>query len=415
MKISVFTLGCKVNMSESASIMNALAKDGHEVSDKPEFADVYVLNTCAVTGEAEKKSRQAVARLRKFNPLAPVIVTGCASENSPDGFAQKERVVYVGGARKKSEILDIIRSGDFGMRGGTAGAGDDAYEELGIPSGGRVRADIKIQDGCNNFCSYCIIPYLRGRERSRDARNIIEEIEVLRPLEAVLTGINISSYDKSGEGLSGLLRQMQGLNCRIRLGSLEVGVIEEKLLDAAAKLKDFAPHFHLSLQSGSGKVLADMNRKYTPETYMEKVELIRSYYPQAAITTDVIAGFPTETEGEFEKSLKFAESVGFSDLHCFTYSPRSGTKSASLKDLPFAVKKERTDRLLLLGGRLKKRFLDSCVGKTEKLIAEETRGGYTCGYGSNYVKYYVKGNLSGFVKVKGAERYGDGLLGEIIE
>jgi len=411
MKAVVFTLGCKVNQCESASLMKGLSDLGWEVSDQLGYADLYVLNTCAVTAEAEKKSRQLIARVRKYNKNAKIIVTGCASEKSSVQFEDKEDVFLITGAKSKDKIIDLLNS-----KGVFIEEKDEYYERF-LPIGSsRTRSYIKIQDGCNNFCSYCIIPYLRGRSRSRDPQNIIKEIESLNPTEAVVTGINLSDFNFNGTDLADLLIMLKDFKMRIRLGSLEVGVINKKLLEATKVLYNFAPHFHLSLQSGSNKVLESMNRKYTREEYKEKVDLIRSYYPNAGITTDIIVGFSTETISDFEDSISLVKDVEFSDVHCFPYSRREGTKAYEIKEIPSEVKKERLQELMRVKAVTKKTFIQQNIGLIHVIIPEETVGDYVVGYTGNYIKVYVDKNKCGgeSQRVRITEIYEDGAKAEII-
>ena len=268
MKAVVFTLGCKVNECESDSLIEGLIERGIEVSDKLEYADLYIVNTCAVTSEAEKKSRQTASRIKKLNPEAKIIFTGCAAEKNPQAFVGKGDLIT--GVYSKGKILDMIDE-----RGVIVAPERKDFEELLPVKSLRTRTFVKVQDGCDNFCSYCIIPYLRGRSRSRDPEKVIEEINIVNPKEAVINGINLSDYDYNGVNLAGLIKELSKVNCRIRLGSLEVNVITEEFLTALKGLKDFAPQFHLSLQSGSNAVLKKMNRHYTAEEYLEKVNLIR--------------------------------------------------------------------------------------------------------------------------------------------
>ena len=340
MKAVVFTLGCKVNSRESASIITGLKEKGFETSDNLEWADLYVINTCAVTAEAEKKSRQAITRALKFNSNAKVVVCGCASQKNPKAFADKG-VKVITGAKAKDKLLEYIDSEGVFIENG-----NDYYEKYLPAKSSRVREYIKVQDGCNNFCSYCIIPYLRGRSRSRKIENVVAEIEALSPQEAVLTGINLSAFNDDGKKLPELLNAFQKFDCRFRFGSLEVCSITKELLEATKKLKNFAPHFHLSLQSGSDAVLKTMNRHYTTDEFLSKVNLIREYYPDVAITTDIIVGYSTESEDHFNETLAFCDKVGFSDIHCFPYSVREGTAGARLRPLADNVKKERLDKLL---------------------------------------------------------------------
>ena len=405
MKAVVFTLGCKVNGCESASLLRGLEERGFEVSDELVPADLYILNTCAVTAEAEKKSRQAVARIRAAAPDARIIVCGCAAERLPAQFAGKEGVHLVTGTMHKGAILRMLD--EEGVRVAPA---ETAFEELPSPRFLQTRAFVKVQDGCNNFCSYCIIPYLRGRSRSRALESAAEEILSCPAEEAVLTGIDLSSYNSEGRDLADLLRAVKGADLRIRLGSLETHAVTERLLSAAKEVKHFAPHFHLSLQSGSDAVLRSMNRKYTRAAFAEKAALVRAAFPQAALTTDIIVGFPTETEQDFADTLALAEEVRFSQIHCFAYSRRAGTAAAKLPDLPPQVKKERLGRLMELGGRLRGEYEGGFLGKTLELVPEEERGGFTEGYSENYIRLYVRGSVKKRTRVRALERYKDGLL-----
>ena len=411
MKAVVFTLGCKVNSCESSSIMTGLKGLGYEVSEDLVPADVYVINTCAVTKEAEKKSRQAIARVKKQNPNAKIIVTGCASERAPDSFLGKDGVQVVTGTACKEKILELIdKNGEFVYPQETS------YHELPLAKTSKTRAYIKIQDGCNNFCSYCIIPYLRGRSRSRSPESILNEIETLRPLEAVLTAINLSAYNFEGNDLTSLINTLSNVDCRIRLGSLEENVITEEFLIALKNLKDFAPHFHLSLQSGCNKTLKAMNRKYTAEEFENGVELIRKYFPNSAITTDIIVGYPTETEEDFIMSLEFAKKIEFADIHAFNFSPREGTVAYKLKDIDGCVKKERLNKMLELKKCLKSRFLSKNMQTIQDVVIEEYVDGYSVGYTANYLKTYIKGELLlGKYKVQIIGEYNGDALAKIKE
>ena len=406
MKACIFTLGCKVNECESGSLAEGLARLGYEVAEGLVPADVYILNTCAVTAEAEKKSRQAVARIRAVAPNARILVCGCASERAPASFAGKPGVTVVTGARQKGKILSLL-----GERGVFMEEEDGGYDELLPPRTFRARAFVKIQDGCNNFCSYCIIPYLRGRSRSRRLESAAAEILACPAEEAVVTGIDVSSYrDEGGRDLADLLLAVKDARCRVRLGSLEVGAVTEKLLCAAEQVRDFAPHFHLSLQSGAERVLRKMNRHYTKEDYRARVALIRAHFPDAAVTTDIIAGFPTETEEDFAETLAFAEEIGFAQIHCFPYSRREGTNAAKLPDLPAAVKSGRLHRLLALAARLKGEYEGRFVGKTFEFVPEERVGEYTEGYSENYIRLYVAQPVAHKCRVRAVRAVKDGLL-----
>lgn len=410
MKAVVFTLGCKVNSCESSSLMNGLETLGYEVSDKLSYADIYVINTCAVTKEAEKKSRQAVSRVRKFNSNAKVYVLGCATQNHPEDFLKIEGVTLIMGTASKDKLLSLLDQTGKHIEEGT-----EYYEEYLPIKAIKSRSYVKIQDGCENFCSYCLIPYLRGKSRSRSVESIISELNYLDPLEVVLTGINLSSYNYNGINLTGLLDRLKDFNFRIRLGSLEVGIISDEFLTACKNLKDFAPHFHLSLQSGCDKVLREMNRKYTVSEYLQKVELIRKYFPSAGITTDVIIGYSTENNCDFEKSYDTCKIAEFSDIHAFSYSKREGTEGAKLKELPPSVKKERLDKMLLLKEELKSRFIEKFIGCELSFLPEYEKDGYFEGYTENYIRVYVQGNCDKkIIKIKLIKPYKDGALAILI-
>ena len=411
MKAVVFTLGCKVNECESHSLATGLTNLGYQVTDKLEPADLYIVNTCAVTQEAEKKSRQTASRIKKLNPNAKIIFTGCATQKDATAFENKSKDGLITGVFEKGKILEMLSNSGNCIAGPSL-----EFEELLPVKTLKTRTFVKVQDGCNNFCSYCIIPYLRGRNRARNPQNVVKEIETVKPLEAVITGINLSAYDYDGITLSGLITSLKDQDCRIRLGSLEVNVIDGEFLSALKNLKNFAPHFHLSLQSGSNAVLKSMNRHYTREQFLEKVNLIREYFPNAGITTDVIAGFPTETEKDFLDTIDLIKKVNFSDIHPFTFSPRSGTVAYKMQDLNGQIKKARLEQLLELKESLKKDFSRSQVGKTLDWLPEEMVGDYTVGYTENYLRVYVKGDHvnKGINKISVIEPYLDGAIAQIL-
>ena len=394
MKAVVFTLGCKVNDVESGSIIRGLEQMGYEVSRSLEYADLYIINTCAVTAEAERKSRQTIGKFLKCNPNAKVIVCGCASEKSPDAFLEKG-VFAVVGAQSKGRVLEIVQSGFTEDFCGKQTQQAQGYEEMLSPKCLKTRAFVKIQDGCNRFCSYCVIPYLRGRSRSRNVDSAAKEILESTAYETVVTGIDISAYkDEDGRTLTDLMYAVRDAKTRIRLGSMEVSLITQPFLDALLSVENFAPQFHLSLQSGSDKVLKSMNRHYTRAEYLEKCAMIKSAFPNAAITTDIIVGFPTETEEDFLDSLRIVEEAGFAQIHAFPYSPREGTNAyKKYKELPFALKKERVERILKVGAQEKERYMQRLIGGVVTLVPEHVIEGYTEGYSENYVRVYVEGDI----------------------
>lgn len=406
MRAVVFTLGCKVNEVESASVMAGLEGLGLEVTDRLCPADIYVLNTCAVTREAEKKSRQLVARARKFNPLAEVYVCGCASEKDAAQFSGRG-VRYVCGAKNKLEVVARIAR-DLGI--------DGCPSSLSYPKQVKTRAFVKIQDGCNNFCSYCIIPYLRGRISSRRIDDVVGEIKATASQEIVLTGINISAFGRDwGESLAGLIKSLDFCDKRIRLGSLECNVIDDEFLSACRRLQDFAPQFHLSLQSGSDAVLKAMNRHYTRAEFLEKCALIYKYFPDAAITTDIIAGFCGESDGDFAQSLSIIDEAALARVHAFAFSPREGTKAYSLPDIPAAIKNKRLHMLIEKGKEAEQKYIKKRIATRQQVIFEDFDGEYTCGYTAGYIKVYVLGRLAGKADVTLTELFRDGALAELIK
>ena len=397
------TLGCKVNKYESDALMYNLELKGYLTTDKLEFADLYVINTCAVTKEAEKKSRQMIARCRKFNPVAKIFVCGCASQNNSMQFRDRD-VTFISGSAGKikiSKYIDKFVKNDkiFVKNPLRIQKLPLRYEDDLLAKQTRTRAYIKIQDGCNNFCSYCIIPYLRGRSRSRPIFSIINEVSLLSEQikEIVLTGINVTDYKIDGkEGLLTLLNELDTFGKRLRLSSIEESIISEKFIEGLSKLSNFCPHFHLSLQSGCDNTLKKMNRHYTSEDFFNTINLIRKYFPLAGITTDVIVGFPTENEEDFKKSYDFIKKCNFSQLHIFQYSQREGTMASKLyKDLPYSVKHERSEKLFELNRALQENFIKQ--NKYVEVLVEEKEGDYYIGYSKNYIKCMLqtKDNLLG--------------------
>ena len=411
MIISVFTLGCKTNLYESGQIVAELQKVGHNAFHGLKTADVFVLNTCAVTGEAERKSRQAIARARKLNPNCRVVVVGCAAEKNAKQFEDVPNVTFVKGVANKTAIVNEIERVGVDVE-----QLPSLYAEAAFATQERTRAFVKIQDGCNNFCSYCIVPYLRGRSRSRRIADVVEEVKLANSAETVLIGIDISQFGRdTGESLEQLFDALQGVNTRIRLGSLEARVVTDELLDSLTKI-NFCPHFHLSLQSGCDSVLKRMNRKYTTQEYYEAACKIRRVFPTAGITTDVIVGFCGETEDEFETTCKFVEKVNFADIHVFPYSPREGTISAEWEDTDGAVKTQRAAVLGEIKQKLKHNFALSFCNTVQEILCERKRNGLWEGYTKEYLRVYFTGkaNVGEVVNVKILTPYLDGAKGEII-
>ncbi|MBO5655311.1 MAG: tRNA (N(6)-L-threonylcarbamoyladenosine(37)-C(2))-methylthiotransferase MtaB [Clostridia bacterium] len=411
-KIVVYTHGCKVNQYDSDAMLKIL-QSAFDVSDELEMAEHYIVNTCAVTAEAERKSRQTVTKILKINPDAKIYICGCASQRDAIQF-DRDGVVYVSGTDGKIALAKaLVSSEDLECKSSDFSISKEYEENEGVLSL-RTRHYIKVQEGCNNFCSYCIIPYLRGRSRSRDIDSIKKELDeaVKVAKEIVLTGINLSAYGiEKGDSLAGLIAELKDYPVRFRLGSLEVGVVDRNLLDATKLLKDFCPHFHLSLQSGDDETLKKMNRHYTTEEYAKAVELIREYYPNGAITTDIIVGFPTETEEQFENSKAFAERIAFADIHCFPYSSRKGTVAGKLPTLDKATLDRRAKEMGEVKKALVGKYLLAQVGKPLNVLFETVdKDGMWCGHTENYVKIYSKNGEKNTLKTIVPTRlYLDGL------
>lgn len=408
MKIAVCNLGCKVNKYECDCIVNALLEQGYEVTTALEYADAYIVNTCAVTSEAERKSRQFVARCLHHNPDASVAIIGCASQNDASEFRAKKGVTYIGGNADK-----LAAAVKFAQTTTDVKPLPTKYDGPSDPAEDRARAYIKVQDGCDNYCSYCLIPYIRGRSRSRELDECVSECRRVaeRSGEIVLTGIDLSSYGKdTGSSLAKLIRALSDVDARIRLGSLEVGVVDEELLNALAGLRHFCPQFHLSLQSGSDAVLKRMNRRYTTAQYAAKVEAIRRAFPNAAVTTDLICGFPTESDGDFADSLAFVERMRFAQVHVFGYSPRSGTIAARLPQLPHGETERRVALASQVADRCKREFLTSLLGKRLDVLCERYSRGYTIGHSAEFVKTYIVGKHDGEIAVTATALYKDGVI-----
>lgn len=420
MKAVVFSLGCKVNQCEGQSMIAALRAAGIDATDTLEYADFYIINTCSVTAEADRKSRQTVARIRKFNQKAKVYVCGCSSQNEASAFAAKEGVRIVAGTAQKQDfvqtVLNDLSAYDTGVRTCVAQL-PDTYESFARPQHTKTRSYIKIQDGCNNFCSYCVIPYLRGRSRSRALADIVSEAMQAASVthEIVLTGINTSAYGPDiGESLVTLVRALGAVPVRKRFGSLECTAINGELL-SAMRQSGFCDHFHLSLQSGSESVLKRMNRKYTPAFFAERVRQIRDEFPDAGITTDIITGFAGETKQEFAETEAFVQQVRFSELHVFPYSERAGTKAAAMPQIDKAVRAERARILIDIGKTLRREFIRSQLHRVHEVYAETQEDGESAGYTSNYIKVYAPVPVGQISKVKCTELYKEGAKGEKYE
>ena len=402
-KAALHNLGCKVNEYETEAMQHLLEEAGYEIVPFTQKADVYVINTCSVTNMADRKSRQMLHKAKKNNPDSIVVAAGCYVQTSEKEVLNDLSVDIVIGNDRKHDLVRLLEEYSLDSVNDTVDDINDGkhdFEELFIDqTKEHTRAFIKVQDGCNQFCSYCIIPYARGRVRSRRFENVIAEVERLAAngfKEVVLTGIHLSSYGVDFEEATGLLELIQAVNAvkgieRIRLGSLEPKIVTEHFASELSKLDKICPHFHLSLQSGCDATLKRMNRKYTTKEYERGCELLRKYFVHPAITTDVIVGFPGETEEEFEQTKAYLEHIHFYEMHIFKYSKRKGTRAAVMPDqIDEQVKAARSEKLIALGHDMSKEFRKFYIGKNEEVLFEEKAVIGDKEYFVGYTKEYVK-------------------------
>jgi threonylcarbamoyladenosine tRNA methylthiotransferase MtaB len=402
-KAALHNLGCKVNAYETEAMQHLLEEAGYEIVPFTQKADVYVINTCSVTNMADRKSRQMLHKAKKNNPDSIVVAAGCYVQTSEKEVLNDLSVDIVIGNDRKHDLVRLLDEYSLDSVNDTVDDINDGkhdFEELFIDqTKEHTRAFIKVQDGCNQFCSYCIIPYARGRVRSRRFENVIAEVERLAAngfKEVVLTGIHLSSYGVDFEEATGLLELIQAVNAvkgieRIRLGSLEPKIVTEHFASELSKLDKICPHFHLSLQSGCDATLKRMNRKYTTKEYERGCELLRKYFVHPAITTDVIVGFPGETEEEFEQTEAYLEHIHFYEMHIFKYSKRKGTRAAVMPDqIDEQIKAVRSEKLIALGHDMSKEFRKFYIGKNEEVLFEEKAVIGDKEYFVGYTKEYVK-------------------------
>ena len=400
-KAASFALGCKVNQYESEAIAELFAEQGYEIVGIDEEADVYVINTCTVTNFGDKKSRQLIRKVKRQNENAIVAVVGCYAQTAPKELMEIAGVNLVIGTKDRAQIVEMVEQYD--RANGVENHVSDimkerVFEPLSIQKlANRTRAYLKIQDGCSQYCSYCIIPYARGPIRSREPQEVVAEVKRLAEngfKEVVLTGIHVASYgkDRRDTSLLDILKQVhevEGIE-RIRFSSIEPNVVTEEFAQTMAALPKVCDHFHLSLQSGCDKTLKEMNRKYDTEKYRQAAAMLRKYLPKVALTTDIIVGFPGETEEDFRESYAFAEEIGFAKIHVFPYSPKRGTPAAARKDqLLNAVKSERSHTLIQLSDRMAADFLADAVGTDAEVLYERAVGeGIYEGHTTNYMKVH---------------------------
>lgn len=419
-KAALHNLGCKVNAYETEAMQELLEQNGYEIVPFQEGADIYIINTCTVTNMADRKSRQMIHRAKKMNPDAIVVAAGCYVQAQENSDKIDECIDIVIGNNKKQNLIEILEEyeqkrkeadGVFVQQEVIDINHTKEYEELHLTkTAEHTRAYIKVQDGCNQFCTYCIIPYMRGRVRSRRKEEVVEEVSALAAngyKEVVLTGIHLSSYGVDFEEKETLLSLIQAVHAiegieRIRLGSLEPRIITEEFASALSALPKICPHFHLSLQSGCEETLKRMNRRYSVEEYFEKCMLLRKYFENPALTTDIIVGFPGETEEEFEESRAFVEKVNFYETHIFKYSKRQGTKAAVMPNqVPEPEKTKRSNTLLALDERNRKAYEEQFAGKETEILVEEQmeKDGktYWIGHTKEYIRLAILSdeNLSG--------------------
>ena len=426
MKFSFYTLGCKVNQYETQAMEQLLVQLGHEIGDFSQKCDGYIINTCSVTAVADRKNRTVIRRCRRENPEAIVAVCGCYSQHDPEAL-WKLGADLVGGSGKREEfVLSLVAAAQDKQQRQVLDAALKRREFEVLPAGGleeRTRAMLKVQDGCVNFCSYCIIPYTRGPIRSAPLELAVEQARELADRgyrEIVITGIEIASWGADLPGkppLSTLLTAIcQAIpQTRVRLGSLEPRIITEEFCEKMADFPNLCPQFHLSMQSGCDTVLERMKRKYNTKRYYESVELLKKYFPGCAVTTDMIVAFPGETEEEFAASLEFIRKCGFADMHIFPYSRRPGTPADKMPGQhDNATKEERSRRAIAVAEQMSHTYRENLIGTTQEVLFEEQEGEFFAGHAPNYVKIYAPGkklhNEIRTVRITGL--YKDGLMGE---
>jgi threonylcarbamoyladenosine tRNA methylthiotransferase MtaB len=407
--VAAYTLGCKVNQYETEAMLDIFEKEGYEVVDFDQSADVYLINTCTVTNLSDRKSRQAIRKAKNKNKNSIVVVAGCYAQTSPGEVSQIPGVNLIIGTKDRKNIISYIKDIETGKNQITAVHNImrvHDFEELEIDEyKGHTRAFLKIQEGCSQFCTYCIIPYARGPIRSRHPGDVLAEVKRLAEhgfKEVVLTGIHIASYgrDLGNTTLLEIIKEMNKIDGieRIRLGSIEPHTITEEFVQAAKEMKKLCPHYHISLQSGCNETLKRMNRRYTVDEYMGVVRLLRKNIEDVALTTDVMTGFPGETDEEFEKTCEFLEEVEFMKMHVFKYSPRKGTPAAEYENQVAPEKKEeRSKRLIEMSQRFSLEFNKKHVGRKMPVLFEQEvkeKDGYIQGLTSNYIEVLCKGNAS---------------------
>ena len=402
MRVAIYTLGCKMNQYETQAMEQLLRRKGHQVVDFSQEADAYVVNTCSVTAVSDQKSRKVLHRVRRERPGAVLAVCGCYPQTHVEDV-RKLDVDLIAGTGDRAGFVDLLEQAVEERR--PLELVDRSFDRRSfevLPAGGmenRTRAMLKVEDGCVNFCSYCIIPYARGPVRSLPLDKAVEQAAQLKAegyREIVITGIEISSWGRDLKNGLTLIDLMEAISAaapgvRIRLGSLEPRTVTEEFCRRAAALPDLCPQFHLSMQSGCDDTLKRMNRKYGTARYLESVELLNRFFDRPAVTTDMIVGFPEETEEEFAKTLDFIRRCGFAQMHIFPYSIRPGTPAAEMEQVPKAVKEDRARRAAAAAAEMHRAYLDGCVGKTYPVLFEQPRDGKFSGHAPNYMEVLAEG------------------------
>ena len=428
MKIAIYTLGCKVNQYETQAMERLLRQRGHQIVDFSQDADAYVVNSCSVTAVSDQKSRQALHKIRRERPGAVLALCGCYAQTHPGDMEQLDADLIAGTGDRGGFITLLEQAAEDRSRRTALDRAFDRRDFEILPAGGldqRTRAMLKVEDGCVNFCSYCIIPYARGPVRSLPLDQAAEQAAALAAAgyrEIVLTGIEISSWGRDLEGRPGLADLIEAVcaaapGVRVRLRSLEPRTVTEAFCRRCADLPDLCPQFHLSLQSGCDETLRRMNRKYGTARYLQSVELLNRWFDRPAVTTDLIAGFPEETEEEFAQTLAFIQKCGFAKMHIFPYSVRPGTPAAKMAQVPKAVKAERARRAAAAAEEMRSSYLRGCVGRTYAVLFEQPREGRFLGHAPNYMEVLAEGeNLHNIVKnVHITGTNGEVLLGRLAE
>ena len=422
-KVAFYTLGCKVNQYETNGMAQKLM-DKYEVVEPEEKADIYIINTCSVTNMSDRKSRQMIRRAKEMNSDAFVIVVGCYAEVAKEEIEKIDEVDLVLGNHQKANINKYIEAYFDGKNIDDTAIENYFYDFGSITYTEKTRAVIKVQDGCNNFCTYCIIPYARGRICSRKPESVIDEITKIADegiKEVVITGIQVSAYGKDFDNEYRLIDLLEEINKidgieRIRLGSIEPLMITDEFCNRARKIEKLCHHFHLSLQSGCDKTLKEMNRKYTTDQFRDVVRRLRNLYDDVILTTDIIVGFPNETDEDFEKTYEFLKEIKFYKMHVFKYSPRKGTVAAKMKNqIPAEIKDVRSKRLLQLSNENECDYLNEYIGKKVRVLMEEKDGDYIKGHTGNYIVVKTVGDesdLENFVDVIAEKNDGDCLIGK---